>query len=100
MTTSDLIAEALIRFREEIMAEVHREIRKAIKPHFVTKPKLETHECVYSKAMNQTYPRLCVKCGVPETPKNKIEIKCAPDCVACARNREIMQDKFPRHTLD
>ena len=24
------------------------------------------HECIYSKAMNQKFPRKCIKCGKPE----------------------------------
>lgn len=99
MTTSDLIAEALIRFRKEIMTEVHAEIRKAIRPaHFITKPKTEVYRHADGSVSLRTYNsdgKL-----VSSKPIGKIEIKCAPDCVACARNREIMQDKFPRHTLD
>lgn len=76
MTTTDLIAEMLRNFREEILKDIDEKIRKhelqAHKPHFTTKP---AHECVYSKAMNQPYPRLCIKCGVPQYPKNKIEAK-------------------------
>lgn len=31
------------------------------------------HECRYSKAMNQTYPRLCVDCGVPENNTTQLK---------------------------
>ena len=82
MTTTDLVAEMLRRFHEEISLEIDKKITAAFKkhelkahtPHFTTQPTL-VHECVYSRAMNQPIPRLCINCGKPEKPRNKIEVK-------------------------
>lgn len=39
--------------------------RWTIKP-IDDKPIISDHECKYSKAMNQPYPRKCIICGKPE----------------------------------
>jgi len=37
--------------------------------HFEDKKKCK---CIYSRSMDQVYPRKCVKCGVPEIPKEAL----------------------------
>lgn len=90
MTTTDLVAEMLRNFRAEIMSEVRREIRKAIKPHFTTKPLPADHD--------QSRGCGCQSCAehaktavLSMTPRNKIEVKCREcdfnpltfDCRSC-----------------
>lgn len=49
--------------------KVTKEYRKNYDDVFKKKQKCKDGKCVYSRSMNQEYPRACIKCGCKEKQK-------------------------------